>query len=481
MRIYTANDHPERDPADCKLEGSNDGGGTWTTILADTALALPDVRNNTGLPLNVTNQILQELDFANATGYTTYRVTFNNVKTNATAIGFQVAEVELLGVASGPPVVITPNSLAENNVVVLGRTATLSVGVAGTTPFTFQWTHAGTNVINNSRITGSQSNVLTISNAQYGDAGYYQLNITNSQGFFNVYPGGGADQNLYVIAVPTLFTNGVGWSTRGNPTPASAVIDNNVLTLTSGVGSSARAAFFATPMNIGAFQASFIYQDINGGGADGFTFCLQNDPRGASALGAAGGSLGVSGITPSLELTFNIYSGAPGGVGISFGTNGGNGNPYNSTAPVNIASGDPIAVSVLYLNGVAHVTLTDTNTSDTFSASLPIGNLPAILGAPTAYVGFTGGDGSLASQQTITDFAFVPLTTLSVHSSGNNIVLNWPAQPAGYVLQSESDISAANWQNVAAPVTQVSGQNQVTIPASTAQQFYRLSIPVPQQ
>ncbi|HSU53196.1 MAG TPA: immunoglobulin domain-containing protein, partial [Candidatus Dormibacteraeota bacterium] len=97
MRIYTANDAPERDPADIMLEGSTDGGSSWTTLLADTALALPDVRNNGGNPLNLTNQVLQELDFPNNSIYTTYRVTINNVKTNSAAIGCQLAEIELLG------------------------------------------------------------------------------------------------------------------------------------------------------------------------------------------------------------------------------------------------------------------------------------------------------------------------------------------------------------------------------------------------
>jgi hypothetical protein len=478
MRIYTANDAVDRDPADIMLEGSNDGAN-WTTILADTSLSLPDERNNGGLGLNMTNQVLQEIDFPNSTGYTSYRVTINNVKTNATANGMQLAEIELLGLASGPPVVVQPHSLPENNAVLLGTTTRLSVGVGGSEPFTFQWTHAGTNVIDNGRISGSQTRNLTIANVQYTDAGYYQLNITNAQGFYNTYPGGGADQNLLVVAVPTLMTNGLGWMANASTTPVSPVIDNNILTLTYGAGSSARSAFFDSPTWIGAFKASFIYQDVAGGGADGATFCLQNDPRGPAALGGAGGGLGVSGITPSAELTFNIYDGSPGGVGISFGTNGNNGNPYQSTTPVNIAGGNPIAVTVLYRNGAYNVTLTDTVTSDTFTTNIQTGDLTAVLGGQTAYVGFTGADGGISSTQTITDFQYVPLTALSVRTSGANVVVTWPMLPAGYVLQSRADLASGNWQPVPNPVVQVGGQNQVTLPASAAKQFYRLGIPLP--
>ena len=39
-----------------------------------------------------------EVNFANTAGYTTYRLSFNNVKNNAAANSFQIGEIELLGV-----------------------------------------------------------------------------------------------------------------------------------------------------------------------------------------------------------------------------------------------------------------------------------------------------------------------------------------------------------------------------------------------
>jgi hypothetical protein len=96
MRLFTASSHPEDDPADYLLEGSNNGT-TFTTI-SSGLLSLPAQRNAAGGAIDVTNQVLQELNFANTNAYTTYRLTFTNVKNNTAASnGVQIAEVQLLG------------------------------------------------------------------------------------------------------------------------------------------------------------------------------------------------------------------------------------------------------------------------------------------------------------------------------------------------------------------------------------------------
>jgi hypothetical protein len=95
LRIYTANDAVDRDPADFKLEGSTDG--TTFTEIASGPLALPGGRNAAALPLDPILQPNQEVTFANTAGYTSYRLTFTNVKNNATVNSMQIGEIELLG------------------------------------------------------------------------------------------------------------------------------------------------------------------------------------------------------------------------------------------------------------------------------------------------------------------------------------------------------------------------------------------------
>lgn len=99
LRIYNANDAPDRDPADYILEGSTDGT-TFTTI-SSGPLALTAARNVGGQPLAATN-VNQVVTFANHKAYTTYRFTVTNVKNNTAANSMQFAELELLGFISGP-------------------------------------------------------------------------------------------------------------------------------------------------------------------------------------------------------------------------------------------------------------------------------------------------------------------------------------------------------------------------------------------
>ncbi len=65
---------------------------------------------------------------------------------------------------------------------------------------------------------------------------------------------------------------------------------------------------------------------------------------------------------------------------------------------------------------------------------------------------------------------------LSIIRSANNVVLSWPITPAGFSLQSNANLSQpTGWTPVTAPVSISNGQNIVTLPASAAMQFFRLS------
>ncbi len=381
--------------------------------------------------------------------------------TAANAYGSATSSIVTLSVVSGAPFMTV--DLPPARMVYAGRTITLTVAVDGSAPFSYQWTSNDVVLADSGRFTGTKTNTLTIANVQLGDAANYQVQVSNNYGT--------TPSSVLALSVtdhPSFAQNGLGWSLNGGATFTSGALD-----LTENMGGQARSSFFQEPLYIGNFSASFIYQNVTGGGADGFSLCVQNDPRGASALGGAGGALGLSDISPSAALTFNIYNIS----GVSFGVNGGNGNPYTPVAPIDFSMTDQIYVSIVYINGVASLTLVDSNTIPvrTFSAALPVGSLAQIVGADTAYVGVTGATGGASAQQRISNFTFIPYPAMTATLvNPTTLALTWTDKVAGYKLQQRASLTTGNWQTVEIQPSQVNGQNQITVSPPTGMGYYRL-------
>jgi hypothetical protein len=297
-------------------------------------------------------------------------------------------------------------------------------------------------------------------------------------------------------AVGVIATNanfyGVGLNWTLNNNNDQPTITDNVLTLTTNGPIEASSAFFNIPQSIDSFTASYTYIASGDKGADGTTFCLENDPAGVSALGGAGGDLGFNGITNSAAFEINLYNNAAtGGEGIQFGTNGAtpdaagfNGlitTPYSKPGLVNPASGDPINVQIAYSQNVFSVTLLDTTTGQSFSTNYPV-DLHSVLGdTNTAYVGFTSGDYDAYSTQQVLNFSFTPggvavlgpPLTIATGASGTFLIA-WPSTTASsYVLQQSSSL-AGLWANVSTTPTQANGNYQVSVTATAGPQFFRL-------
>lgn len=269
----------------------------------------------------------------------------------------------------------------ENNPTANGGTLTL----AGTNTFT-----GGLSVPQTTRVIASNQQAL--------GTGPVNLNGGTLQLAVN---GGGASLSG--------FTN---FQLNGGPT-----VSGSTMTITTAANNLDRSAFYKTPVafnETNGFNASFTYQDTSGNAgnpADGIAFVLQNDSRGAAALGAGGGALGYGAGNPILNsgaIEINIYN--PVVRGTTFGYNGSIPANINTVAAANVdpSSGDPIQVTLVYngQNDTLTETMTDTTTSASFNTTYTGVDFTSLLNGHTGYVGFTGATGGANANQTISNFSF---------------------------------------------------------------------------
>ena len=237
---------------------------------------------------------------------------------------------------------------------------------------------------------------------------------------------------LYTIVSPgTTVDFSVGFSSA----PAtmtfngSTGLDDTRLQLTSGVANQAGTAFYNTPLNIQSFTTDFSFQ-LSNAGADGITFTIQSNSP--TALGPSGGGLGygpdapggTGGIPNSVAIKFDTYSNqgeSPNSTGLYL-------NGASPTIPaidltssgIDLHSGSNFSVHLAYDGTNLSMTLSDPVSGHTFTTTWQV-NIPAAVGGPSAFVGFTGGTGGLTSSQKITTWTFSVLSSGSVSfSSANN-------------------------------------------------------------
>jgi hypothetical protein len=208
--------------------------------------------------------------------------------------------------------------------------------------------------------------------------------------------------------------DGLGNVTSSDP----AVITAGVLHITGDVVGEARSAFYNTPQSLSSFVATFTFQNVNTpdstlGAADGFTFVVQN--QGLNAIGGQAADLGLNAnsaapgspyatIVPGAAEEFFLRNGSG---ATQFSVNGsGTFDAATSTAPVDLADGDPIQVTLAYNSTLLTLTetLLDLTTADTYSLTR---SADISFVGPTGYVGFTGSTGAAFSDQQISNFTFV--------------------------------------------------------------------------
>jgi uncharacterized repeat protein (TIGR03803 family) len=185
------------------------------------------------------------------------------------------------------------------------------------------------------------------------------------------------------------------------------------LHLTDDFAPEARSAWFSTKVYVGGFISDFDFQQYDDDlGGDGFTFTIQN--QGPNAVGTAGAGLGYEGITESVAVKFELGIFDLQGEGRD--STGLYANGAAPTVPlvnlagnlVDLTNGHPMHAHIVYDGTKLILSITDLKTGANQTHNFPV-NIPQIVGANTAYIGFTGSTGDGADRQNITSWSYLPL------------------------------------------------------------------------
>jgi hypothetical protein len=478
LRLFTASSHPEDDPADYLLEGSTNGGSNYTAI-SSGALALPAQRNAAGGAINFSNQVCQEVDFANTVAYTTYRLTFTDVNSNAIASnGVQIAEVQLLA-----PAAIILQQPAAADVLLAGQTLNAGVVAGGAAPFTYQWY----NVDTSEQIPDATNATLTVTNVQtsahyncvvgnaYGAATSTTLNLTvvtptpyeavvmadQPLAFYPLAETNGATAFDYVNGYNGTYLNG---PTLGVPGPSS---------------------YLPVAAGFDGVSQSVLVPDtpaLDFGGQITLEVWVQAGTQGSpcynlSDIIAKGDDVIKNG--SEIEMRIEAYEGATifdaGYYNNTFGGFGAYGGVVTTNWTHVVFTFDG-GYWNLYLNGVLVDSAAGTGGVGNFADPWGIAS-GTVDGACRVFAGNICAvaiySHALTPLQVAAHYTMLPVLSIASGAAGS-VVVSWPVSSAtaSFKLQ-QSGTLIGPWSDVTSQV--VNGQNQATLTPGTSTAFFRLN------
>ncbi|WP_431192304.1 DUF4347 domain-containing protein [Rhodopirellula bahusiensis] len=232
---------------------------------------------------------------------------------------------------------------------------------------------------------------------------------------------GGANLLVPRTATVSIVDNEVSLPDYANFTDVSGLTLNgtarqtgNTLELTQALNDQAGSAFYSTAVNLaddGSFRTSFAFRAMNGAGtdgADGLTFTIQNDPRGAAAIGGSGEELGYQDIKNSVAIEFDTYRNSLdlNDNHVSILTGSVYSNVRTAVPDLDLNNGSPRYAWVEY-NGTSNVLavyLSDEATKPTHALMKATVDLQSQVGE-AGFVGFTAGTGGLDNSHRILNWS----------------------------------------------------------------------------
>ena len=227
------------------------------------------------------------------------------------------------------------------------------------------------------------------------------------------------------------FPNGFAGASNLITSVGTAKLSGTAIQLTNLTAQEVGAAWYVTPVSVTSFTSHFTLQFTSATG-EGMTFCIQNqnptstdtsslfvsggpyavgNQTGFGYSGTTGGGGAVAGLNTSVAVVFDLNSGSGSETGLY--TNGA--NPFGSSidttgSGVNLRSGHPMNVTLVYNGTTLAETITDSVTNASFTHSYTI-NIPSTVAGSTAYVGFTGSTYWDLANQNINSWTYAVAST----------------------------------------------------------------------
>jgi uncharacterized repeat protein (TIGR03803 family) len=292
---------------------------------------------------------------------------------------------------------------------------------------------------------------------------------------FSVNTDGTGFRSLFSFAASRTNASGFYTNTDGAHPWAGLILSGNTLYGTASEGgSTGKGTAFAINVDGTGFTNLHNFTAVNSDGAYPYAgmFLSGNTLYGTTEFGGSTGNGTVFAVNTdgSGFRTLHSFSGLNDGAGPAADLMLSNNTLYGTTEfGGSTGNGTLFAVNT---NGTGFITLHNFN-------ALTDGAVPAaglVLSGTILYGTATGGGNS--SLGTVFSFSLgggINLPTLTIIPLGSNVALLWPVNATGFTLQSTTNlVPPTAWTPVLTIPSVINGQNTVTNPISSTQQFFRL-------
>jgi hypothetical protein len=347
----------------------------------------------------------------------------------------------ILTVQAAPTITLQPT----NQTVAAGATINFCANASGTPPLSYQW-YFNTNTI----MVGATNALFTLTNAQPTNCGYYSVRVTNQFGSAT-----SSNALLIVQAPPVILTE---------PTNLTVYVGNTAVLATVVSGSSPlnyKWSFNVTNNLTASTNAVLSITNVQLVNAGVYALTVTN----------------LFGVAVSSNATLTVID------TLDHFAWGSIPSPRFVNSPFGVSIQAMDSINQLFTNFTGTVALSASGAAPVnppVSSSFVLGAWagPVAVGQTATNLILQASDGfGHVGFANVINIMAVP--SLSLTRSGSSLLLYWPMDSSGFVLETSPTLVPPQWTQVAAPPFPVGNQNLELLQLGATNGYYRLRYTLP--